>query len=455
MKTITPSAPKPTEDRKAPQKTATVVSSDAFAPMDATGLRSVLLAGLRTNQFDISQGQPVLKEDASGIFLGRLASAVRESIVLTPGITPAALNRSRIFKENSGPAFAAVLEEIRVATLAIDQKYAGFAGSLGSPVTGVEFGGKDLTIPYRKYEGGAIYVMPNGTFEVHGSIYVKYVELGAETGFLGFPTTDEQGTTLGAGRFNHFQHGSIYWTLPTGAWSIRGPIRDRWFQVDAERGEFGFPVSDVEPWGTNGGDLVSHFQNGKIVFQGGQLREQVTPQAVHFSSSVSVSSVNCQFEFSMNNAGDWHFKGHMHNSGFLGFNVAVATAPMFQDAAGNVFARTIERHVTGTTFSPERDDDWEEFGKGEPFIRDNWEFLRHAGLRTVMDVNTTVGALIDVLFVSIPVAIGVVIGGLLATGHHICPGRGYNRRDPVDGLDKPDYTFSIKPEGEPCDNTNL
>ena len=83
------------------------------------------------------------------------------------------------------------------------------------------------------------------TFEVHGGIHAKYLALGAEASFLGYPRTDETGTPDGIGRFNHFQGGSIYWTPTTGAHEVHGLIRDFWAQQGWERNPaLGYPISD-------------------------------------------------------------------------------------------------------------------------------------------------------------------------------------------------------------------
>ncbi len=83
------------------------------------------------------------------------------------------------------------------------------------------------------------------THEVHGAILEKYVALGAEASFCGYPTTDESGTPDGIGRFNHFQAGSIYWTASTGAHEVHGLIRDYWSAHGWERNPaLGYPVSD-------------------------------------------------------------------------------------------------------------------------------------------------------------------------------------------------------------------
>jgi uncharacterized protein with LGFP repeats len=83
------------------------------------------------------------------------------------------------------------------------------------------------------------------THEVHGAILAKYQDLGGESSFLGYPTTDESGTPDGVGRFNHFQAGSIYWTPSTGAHEVHGLIRDYWSAHGWERNAaLGYPISD-------------------------------------------------------------------------------------------------------------------------------------------------------------------------------------------------------------------
>src|SRR5437588_3649466 len=111
------------------------------------------------------------------------------------------------------------------------------------------------------------YTSPStGSHQVCGAILAKYVALGGPGGFMGYPTTDETGTPDGVGRFNHFSStdrfgASIYWTPRTGAWSIRGLIRDKWASLGWERSPEGYPVSDefAIPNGRQ-----SNFQNGRI-----------------------------------------------------------------------------------------------------------------------------------------------------------------------------------------------
>ncbi len=152
---------------------------------------------------------------------------------------------------------------------AIDDKHAalgGGGGFLGHPVD--EGAGSD-EMPtsdgrgrVRDYQGGSIYWSADtGAFEVHGAIRLKYGQLGGSAGFLGFPLTDETGTPDGIGRFNHFQGGSIYWTLETGAHEVHGDIRQRWSEMGWERSSLRYPTSDELP---DGEGRFSEFQGGSI-----------------------------------------------------------------------------------------------------------------------------------------------------------------------------------------------
>jgi Peptidase family C25/LGFP repeat len=128
---------------------------------------------------------------------------------------------------------------------AIDDKYADpqVAAVLGSP-TGPEGAALDGG-RFRHYQFGSIYYLTGlGAFEVHGAIHAKWASMGWERSVLGYPTTDETGTPDGAGRFNHFQHGSIYWTPWLGAHEVHGPIHDVWSVTGWEAGA-GYPTTDA------------------------------------------------------------------------------------------------------------------------------------------------------------------------------------------------------------------
>ena len=120
-------------------------------------------------------------------------------------------------------------------------------GFLGYPRTDETTGrDPDRRGRFNHFQGGSIYWHPEtGAHEVHGAIRRKYMELGAERSFLGYPTTHETKTPDRVGRFNHFHGGSIYWTPRTSAHEVHGLIRGYWASEGWERNAaLGYPISD-------------------------------------------------------------------------------------------------------------------------------------------------------------------------------------------------------------------
>jgi LGFP repeat-containing protein len=424
-----------------------VFSRSNNMPEPDLALKRALFRGIAANQITVTDSGVQLAAGAPVEVIQAVAPAFRVPFVLRPGMRHSDFGEAMYLEEDLTPTVKELARQIAAANAAIDAKYAQVAGLLGSPVATIEYGANDGY--YRKYERGAIYLSRRGeAHEVHGAIYQKFLSLRAETGFLGYPQTDEQSTTLGTGQFNHFEGGSIYWTAATGACEIHGPIRDTWWQLEGDRSHLGYPISDVETPPRSSG-AISHFQYGSIILTA-DSNIQVDSHSVFRKSALSNSSVTCNVELWMNSAGDWHHTGHMHNSGFVGFSVNVASTPLFQDAAGNVFARTAAKHLGGTTAAGSRDYDWKDFGSQEPFIRDNWAFLRNAPMKTVLEVDFTFGDFIQLVGSSFPVAVAALIAGTVMAGGKVCGPRGSIYRDPVTGDERREVVFDVKPPGEPC-----
>ncbi|MEV0435112.1 MULTISPECIES: LGFP repeat-containing protein [unclassified Nocardia] len=147
---------------------------------------------------------------------------------------------------------------------AIETEYDQVGGAaLGDP-TGPEAdaaaGGKYQTFA----NNAAIYWHPDTNANtVAGQIRDKYAALGNESGTLGYPVTRELSTPAGNGRFNHFQRGSIYWSVGTGAHQISGPIKDKWAALGWESSPLGFPLTDVAKAGKADGQFTM-FPTGAI-----------------------------------------------------------------------------------------------------------------------------------------------------------------------------------------------
>lgn len=139
------------------------------------------------------------------------------------------------------------------------------ASPFGYPTTD-ETAAADGVGRFNDFEGASVYWHPaSGAYEVHGAIRARWQAMGAEMSLLGYPTSNEITASDATGRYNHFQHGSIYWSPATGAHEIYGPARARWAELRWERGLLGYPVatpySEVRnriPY------LVALFQHGKI-----------------------------------------------------------------------------------------------------------------------------------------------------------------------------------------------
>jgi hypothetical protein len=86
---------------------------------------------------------------------------------------------------------------------------------------------------------------PNGTVDLYGPVLARYRELGMFQSVLQAPSSRTQPLANG-GSFSHFQGGSIYHSPATGAWVVRGAIRDRWAALGWENG-LGYPTTDEFP----------------------------------------------------------------------------------------------------------------------------------------------------------------------------------------------------------------
>ena len=153
-----------------------------------------------------------------------------------------------------------------VPCYSIDQKYQNYGaedGMLGGG-TSNEQSAADTVGRFRHFPGGSIFWTPSTcAHEVQNQIRDKWEKLGWERSPLGYPITDETLTPDGIGRFNHFQNGSIYWSLKTGAHEVHGPIRDEWEKLGWERSPLGYPISD-ETNLVNGNGRFSLFEHGTI-----------------------------------------------------------------------------------------------------------------------------------------------------------------------------------------------
>ncbi|WP_273352963.1 LGFP repeat-containing protein [Corynebacterium resistens] len=154
-------------------------------------------------------------------------------------------------------------------------------GPLGYPTTD-EFGLSDGIGRKQSFEHGHIYGSLAGLASIHGAIYDKWIQTGAEKGPLGYPVTDETKTPDGIGRFNRFTGGMIYWHPKHGAHFIKGNMLDQWGTAGYEKSTLGYPTEDPQ---NNGQALQSQrFQHGRL--HGGIGGAPIAGTALTFSVGI-------------------------------------------------------------------------------------------------------------------------------------------------------------------------
>jgi len=113
------------------------------------------------------------------------------------------------------------LQELRAVGKAINDRAAAL-GWVGDPIGPVTYSGAGGTYSYfRHFQNASIYwTQEYGVKEVHGAIRDRYIQMGAELSYLGFPTTDEISHKYASSeelRYSIFQGDYIYWTETRGA----------------------------------------------------------------------------------------------------------------------------------------------------------------------------------------------------------------------------------------------
>jgi len=175
-----------------------------------------------------------------------------------------AAGRSIYWTPATGPQ--AVVGAIRLKWLSLG----GENGFMGFPLTD-EYAASDGRA--NDFQGGNIYWSPaTGTHEVHGLILGKYLALGGPVGY-GLPMTDELAGSVGSGRYNNFSAGrSIYWSPATGPYAVYGAIKSYYSSLGAEKSRLGYPTSDE--YSVSGG-RANNFQGGRIVWRAADGRVTV------------------------------------------------------------------------------------------------------------------------------------------------------------------------------------
>ncbi|MEW1958954.1 SpoIID/LytB domain-containing protein [Kineococcus sp. NPDC059986] len=197
-------------------------------------------------------GLVITGRDGRGDYGGRVTTA---KLLCTNGTTTLTGTRIRQLAGLRSDYFSVVS--------AVQQRYSALGGG-GGPLGGAT--SAELATPnglgsFQHFAGGSIYASAAGAYDVRGAIRSEWARLGWENG-LGFPTTGDSRTPNGAGYYNHFQGGSVYWSPATGAHAVRGAIRSEWARLGWENG-MGFPTTSDAPT-PNGVGWYTKFQGGSI-----------------------------------------------------------------------------------------------------------------------------------------------------------------------------------------------
>lgn len=190
----------------------------------------------------------VTERDGNGEWGGRVRQVVLEGMDARHAATSVSTTGAAVYGAHSWPAYADGLRSswwrLAVpASTAIDRKWqllggaAGYLGSSTEPEHAVP-GGRA-----RAYRGGSIYwSSTTGAVSLPGAIARKYVALGATSSGLGFPVRDVARVAV-TSRVSVLQQANIYWSSPTGAHDVRGPILRRYL-ADGGPAAYGLPTSD-------------------------------------------------------------------------------------------------------------------------------------------------------------------------------------------------------------------
>jgi uncharacterized protein with LGFP repeats len=139
------------------------------------------------------------------------------------------------------------------------------AGLLGQPaepmVCGLAQGGCR-----QSFEGGPVYWAPaTGARGLSSAIEAVWSSAGGESGYLGYPSTDQGCGMVRGGCGQQFQGGSIYWSPATGAHATSGAIRALWVALGWEYGQLGYPLEEMT-CGLAEGGCRQEFEGGTVTW---------------------------------------------------------------------------------------------------------------------------------------------------------------------------------------------
>jgi hypothetical protein len=97
-------------------------------------------------------------------------------------------------------------------------------------------------------------------------ISIRYQQLGGPSGFLGAKASEETTAPDGVGSFQHFQNGSLFFHPECGTREVHGLIRDRYQALGWQTGFLGYPITDEIDL-ADGSGRVSKFKGGELIWR--------------------------------------------------------------------------------------------------------------------------------------------------------------------------------------------
>jgi hypothetical protein len=247
---------------------------------------------------------------------------------------------------------------IRARWLALGGDASPFGYPISDETTAADGVGK-----YNHFEHASVYWHPStGAYEVHGLIRERWRTMGAELSLLGYPLSNESTTPDGIGRYNHFQKGSIYWTPATGAHEVHGPIRERWAELRWERGVLGYPISaPYDELRNRIPYIVARFEHGKIEYN-------VSTQQVHVEKFPSAALINYSVPLVAYQVSD--------NDGGRSCAITADGARQWVDEANRVFATAGVRFTYDGLLREMRDTEVNNLPAGDVESLPNWPAIK-------------------------------------------------------------------------------
>ncbi len=126
---------------------------------------------------------------------------------------------------------------------------------------------------FLRFEKGWVYYNPklNKAFSIMQNMMQKWGEAGYETGWMGFPISDNLETPKVYGFYTAFENGSIYSSSKTGTHYVSGAFRNEWGRLGYENSPtLGFPKTDEITISIDGYTRYQQFERGTLFFGNGK-----------------------------------------------------------------------------------------------------------------------------------------------------------------------------------------